>query len=814
MRAWVALLLCACNQLPDQWTLKGPGITVEVSRAPYGYSVRDATGKLVVSTAGAGASDGYGSIGWTTGRVDWMPIATFGYQQFDAVFDKWRDAAEVTAATQKSDRLEVTLSDGTRVVHQLRASTLRVEASRGDKPRAWEAAFRSPSDEDFLGLGERYNKVNQRGHSLYSWQEEGGLSKGEKEKASPTNPYPNGEGMTYYPVPFLISTAGYGFWLDSTWRNQFDLATDKPDRWRAWHIGPTLNYEIYVPLDGDARPWPLTLIDLFTATTGRPMVPVAWSFGPRRRINRSTLVGGVLEAQAMRDQGLAISAADDANHYLPRGGRLDAGGLAYNDTLKSLGYKPVCYFNPYISTDPAAAIAPQAQVGLDQHYYLQLPDGSPSMVWLISGGSVTVYTVDVSNPEAASWFTGMFDAALQDGYRGWMYDFGEYVQPEVVAKNGMTGEEFHNLFPVLYDKVAHDALAAGAYKDDWYYFSRSGYTGSQQYAPMVWSGDPDASFSDAEGLPAQVRAGINMGVSGVAHWGSDIGGYKCLTDGGTAADGELLTRWIEAGSMQSNMHDEDACAGNNDGVPKATIWTSDDARQAWKTYAKLHTRMFPYLWALAQEAQRTGAPLIQHLFLQHPEPRFAGVDDAHYFGPSLLVAPVVARGARQKQVTLPDGDWLEWQPDGTAQLVRGQVTLDAPLGKLPLLLRDGHLLPLLDPSIETLVEDDHPGIIGPKEVAQVYDVVGFVTRATGKADFTLGDGTQLKVTWAGGLDTGSLRPAASAAELATCESCWLEQDLAGVKRVLISSASGVTAGGLTLESQVGRRVRWDLYLVE
>src|SRR6185369_12292186 len=120
------------------------------------------------------------------------------------------------------------------------------------------------------------------------------------------------------------------------------------------------------------------------------------------------------------------------------------------------------------------------------------------------------------------------------------------------------------------------------------YFSRSGYTGSQQWAPMVWSGDPDANFSDAEGIPAQVRAGINLSLSGVAHWGSDIGGFKCLVDKGALADGEMLTRWIELGSMCSNMHDEDACTG---GMGKATIWTSADARAAWATYARLHTRM-------------------------------------------------------------------------------------------------------------------------------------------------------------------------------------------------------------------------------
>src|SRR5439155_9135629 len=215
-------------------------------------------------------------------------------------------------------------------------------------------------------------------------------------------------------------------------------------------------------------------------------------------------------------------------------------------------------------------------------------DGKPSDVWLISGKPIDVYTVDVSSAAATAWFTESFRRATDLGYAGWMYDFGEYVQADVKTSTGMSGEEFHNLFPVLYQKAAHDALEK-LMPGDWYTFVRSGYTGASQYSPMVWSGDPDASFGDAEGLPAQMRAGITASMAGVAHWGSDISGFKCLTDGYQAADGELVARWIEAGAMSSNMHDEDACSGG--GGQKANVWNSPDAQAAWRTYAKLHTRM-------------------------------------------------------------------------------------------------------------------------------------------------------------------------------------------------------------------------------
>jgi alpha-glucosidase (family GH31 glycosyl hydrolase) len=808
--AFIALL-AGCSDLPARWTIAADGVAVEVTRAPFGYTVRDGGGQIVLRSRQNGKKDGYGALGWNSGRIEWGNIATLGYYTADPVLDVWRDSHEVTAATVRPDRLELALSGGVRVTFSLRASVLRVEATTTGKARVWEAAFVAPADEGYLGFGERYNKTNQRGMSLYAWPEEGGLSKGEAQPASATNPWPNGAGMTYYPVPFFLSTERYGFWLDSDWRNQFDLTSDQPDAWRVWHMGPSLAYEIHLPKSNDARPWPLSVIDSFTATTGRPMVPPAWSFGPRRRINRGSVVGGVPEVVAMRQQGLALTVADDNTHFQP-----DGGDVPVADQLgpwvrqnAALGVRTAGYYNPYFAKADSP-ISAQRDEGLANNYFLRKGDGTPSEVWLISGGPVTVYTVDFTSSAATNWFTDKFRRALDLGYSGWMYDFGEYVQPDVVTSTGVSGEEYHNRFPVEYDRAAHDALEQLA-PGDWYYFSRSGYTGAQQYAPMVWSGDPDASFSDAEGIPAQVRAGINIGVSGVANWGSDIGGFKCQADGGQAADGELLTRWIEFGAMSSNMHDEDACTG---GSGKATIWSSDDARAAWRTYAKLHTRLQPYMLALAGEAHTTGAPLVRHLYVEHPVAAMASVDDAFYFGPSLLVAPIVARGARSRTLLLPDGEWLDWR-NGARVHGGGTVTLAAPLGELPLLLRDGHLVPLLDTSIETLDERPHPGVIGPAEVAGVLDVVGFVTRATQQAAFTLADGSGLSVDWSGGFAPPSSQKAGSEAELATCAACWLTQPLPdGVTRARVSATGAVGAGGLALQSTSSRRVRWDLYLVE
>ena len=799
----VAIALAGCSGSPkcgdgvtaSQLTIQSADMTVVVTTHPYSLTVLDANGNPLVAD---------GALGWTSGTMGIQKALYNGYFSFYPTFDPWRASFDVVAETQTDQELDVTLhgsdDECLTVSHVIRAGALRVEAHRsGSEPRAWQIGFSSPADEGFLGLGERYDHVDHRGFAVYNWPEEGGLTMGEAVPPSDTNPYPNGGTMTYYPVPFFLSTIGYGFWLDTTYFNQFELASESDDAWRAWEVGPTLAFEIYTPVAGDPRPWPLQVIDTFTAKTGRPMIPPDWSFGPRRRIDRGNMIGAVSELQAMRDQGLAITSADDTLHFAPNGDDLgnEAVLSAWVQSATALGYKMIGYYNPYFSSDPTSPLANVTATGVANDYFLKAKDGTPGEVTLISGQALTVYTLDPTFPDAVAYFTSQFQRALDLGYAGWMYDFGEYVQPDWTSHDGSTGYSLHNEFPVLYDQAAHYALEQ-IRPGDWYYFSRSGYTGAQAYAPMTWSGDPDASFGQAEGLPAQVRAEITLSMAGVAHVGSDIGGFKCQNNGPDTADGELIARWIEAGSLSSDMHDENACSG---GGTKATIWTSTDAQTAWKTYAKLHTRLGPYMSALAVQAHATGTPLVMSPWLVHPERRdLATVDDAFYFGPGLYGVPVVTRGATTVTTALPPGEFVDWR-DGTLYDGGTTATLPAPLDELPLLLVDGAVIPMLDPTIDTLAVETSPTVIGPSDVADVYDVVVAISRATGSAAFTLADGSTLSAHYDGS-------PIA-------CTGCTVTPIGTRVQRVQVDATADIAAGGLSLHSVgVTRSLRWDVYVID
>src|SRR5262249_39170214 len=159
------------------------------------------------------------------------------------------------------------------------------------------------------------------------------------------------------------------------------------------------------------------------------------------------------------------------------------------------------------------------------------------------------------------------------------------------------------------------------------------------------------------------------------------------------------------------------------------------------------------------------------LFMEYPDPSLLKVEDEYLVGPALLSAPVITRGARTRTVTLPEGQWLDWN---AGAVVSGTGDADAPLDVLPLYLRERPLPPLLHPTAARLpAPPPAPGVGGPARVADVCGVVA-LRGPPGGAPPPLFAGPRLDVAWQGGFAAPSLPQAASEAELATCAGCWLK----------------------------------------
>lgn len=775
----VGALTGACSSNGDDapaaaaWAFEvgGPEAKVAFSLDPFVFRVTNARGVEVLRSLAGGGPEGTGGPGATRDDGVDGPTVLPGWDGFRPAERPWTHPSRAVVRARSDDGASFDLTtdggvvtldvlvEGPRLRIGLRAAPTDARADG-----AWNKVtigYQLRPDEHFFGLGERLTSVDHRGLSLYSWAEEGGLGAGEGVPPGPSNPSPNGRSMTNFPVPFFFSSAGYAMHLATTRRSETHFGSESPEAFRVAADGTSLETVVYVGDD------PRALLDAFTRDTGRPVQPPPWSFGPSRRVSLGDRVGDVETWRLLRARGVPTTMLDDAVHFLPaRSERGREGELtAWTEAMHAAGYKVLAYNTPYVALDNANA-AEDAAYGRERGLFVEDGAGAIARTGFISGELLELATIDLTIAEGSSWFQTLLERTVALGYDGWMHDFGEYVERPWRFGDGRDGAEVHNDFPRLSVRAAAELRARVAAQRELFFFARSGYTGTQAFAPGIWSGDPEASFDDTQGLPSQVRAGINMGLSGVAMWGSDVSGFKCITD--DPHDKEMYLRWAEFGAVSPYMLEDNACANPIGGKSKWKLFDDDETVQVYGAMARLHTRLFPYFQASMDEATRTGLPIIRHPYLFHPtEPEAWATESSFYLGPSLYASPVVARGARTKEFWLPPGRWVDVEDFEVLEGGR-RVTTGAPLAKLPLFLREGTMVPLLDASIETLVETaSDPTVVTLSKVRDRLDVLVALGTET-EARYVLSDGTTL--TARRSVAAGPVTPAreVSASEVVSC----------------------------------------------
>jgi alpha-glucosidase (family GH31 glycosyl hydrolase) len=267
-------------------------------------------------------------------------------------------------------------------------------------------------------------------------------------------------------------------------------------------------------------------------------------------------------------------------------------------------------------------------------------------------------------------------------------------------------------------------------------FQRSGWTGAARCSVDVWGGDPTTVWG-FDGLRSAVTQALTIGMSGVARWGSDIGGYNSFGPRERLTP-ELLKRWIELGAVSGVMRTKRSGIA----IPsyeRPQVF-DPETLPVWRRYTKLHTQLLPYIQAADATYRATGLPLMRHGLLTHPaDPRAVRADDQFMFGPDLLAAPVLEPGAMRRRLYAPAGRWIDlWRSatyerrDGSLQLGRASLlrgrsehTLPAPLAQLPLLVRAGAVIPLLPAEVDTLAPYRGPGVVRLADRRGRMDLLAF-----------------------------------------------------------------------------------------
>ena len=514
------------------------------------------------------------------------------------------------------------------------------------------------SDEHFYGMGERFNKLDQRGDIVELWVKNGASG-----------------GDTYKPVPFIASSRGYGLAIDSSRRIFASLAHP---------TNPTIST---ITVDGSELiawlspgPTPVDVVRRYTAWIGRPPVPPEWFFRPWksrdwRQEDQSTVMEDI-QAQQEHDIPCGVKLIDATWETEGHNFRFDT--EKYPDVpgmmaaLREADMELVLWFSPSM-TAGSVDYDEAARRG----YLITDSSGAPYLHRLGNEPGWEGTTIDFSNPEAVAWWQAGLRSLLELGVRGFKTDFGEQVPEDAHFANGKTGEEMHNLLPVLYNEASWEVVK----EYDGALLARSAWAGSQRF-PGIWAGDQSADFSPWGGLPTAIVAGQSAGWSGFPYWGSDVGGYF------NPPDDEVFARWAEFGAVSPVME------AHGLGAREAWLF-SPETLAIYRHYARLHDQLVPYSMAAAAEAAATGMPIMRAMALLYSDYDLAHDDWVQYqfmYGPALLAAPVYSWG-KQRQVWFPPGEWIDFDSGITYE---GQQTtrVPAPIEKLPLFVRSGSVIPM------------------------------------------------------------------------------------------------------------------------
>ncbi|WKZ91222.1 glycoside hydrolase family 31 protein [Chimaeribacter arupi] len=296
--------------------------------------------------------------------------------------------------------------------------------------------------------------------------------------------------------------------------------------------------------------------------------------------------------------------------------------------------------------------------------------------------------LDFTNPDAVAWWQqGVTKQLLEKGIDSTWNDNNEYEVWDGEARCHGFGREIaikhiRPVMPLLMMRASMDAQQAFAPHKRPYLISRSGCAGMQRYV-QTWSGDNRTNW---ETLRYNTRMGVGMSLSGLYNVGHDVGGFS-----GDKPGAELFVRWVQNGVM----HPRFTIHSWNDDHTVNEPWMYPAVTPAIREAIELRYRLLPYFYTLLWQAHADDEPMLRPTFLdhEHDAQTFAECDE-FMLGRDLLVASVVEPGQRQRSLWLPDNH-SGWYDYHSGQWFSGgqQVTLDAPLERLPLLVRAGAALP-------------------------------------------------------------------------------------------------------------------------
>ncbi len=521
-----------------------------------------------------------------------------------------------------------------------------------DLSKATVVSFSLKNDERFYGGGSTSRKnIQHRGEVLRMWAT---------------------YQKTEIPMPFIMSSSGWGILNNTTSKNYFDIGRFRDDRLCIYNTDGTFDF-YFMP--GSSMP---EIINQYTTVTGKPYLLPQWAYG--------LAFGGNM----MEDQ---FDILDNAIRFRETKIPCDIFWLEpqwmakYYDfsTSKNWDYKKFPAEPFWEETRFPKYEAPNLFVSRLHNLGYKLG------LWLCIDHDLSIEEEDYLAKKSGSplsgeehWFPHL-TRFIDQGVDGFKLDPGRTLDehPDRKYYNGYTDKEMHNLNQVLLSKQMYTTFRNHSGIRSFHHYC-GGYAGSQHWGA--------STSGDNGGGKLALYDQLNLSMSGFLNSSVDVLEACDLKEG---LHFGFFLPWVQINSWYAIFH---------------PWYLSPGEKETYRFYAQLRNRLFPYIYSAAIEGTQTGMPVLRAMPLVFPDDRKVDNMVSQYmFGENLLV------GVFSDSIYLPKGNWINYW---TGQSFGGEQTLACTIPENrggQLFVRKGAIIPyqpikqfIGDTPIDTLILDIYP----------------------------------------------------------------------------------------------------------
>ena len=565
------------------------------------------------------------------------------------------------------------------------------------------------------GLGDKTGPLNKRSYEYENWN------------SDIPDPHEDSFKALYKSIPFFITLGQngvYGIFYDNTFRSYFNFGKENSGYYCFGSDDGNLDYYF---IGGDSMP---AVIAGYTYLTGRMPLPPRWTLGyhqSRWGYDSEETFRDI--AAELRDNRIPCDAIHFDIDYMDQykvftwnKERFDNPETLLSD-LRKHGFKAVTIVDPGVKVEKGYHMYEE---GIANDYYAKTPEGEVYVNEVWPGDAVYP---DFGSPYVRAWWGDRLRFYTELGVAGIWNDMNEPASfngplPDDIVftdeDSPSDHAEMHNVYGHNMSKAVYEGWKklTGCRP---FVITRACYSGSQKYT-TAWTGDNQSLWSHLRmAIPQQ----CNLGLSGMAFIGTDIGGF------GADTTPELLARWVEVGCF-SPLFRNHCAKGSMNQEP----WLfGEDVLSIYRKYVELRYSLIPYFYDLCRVCEQTGLPIIRPLVLHYEnDTNVRNLNDEFLVGESLLVAPVVDQGVTKRLVYLPEGIWYDYW---THEEYRGSqyYPADAPLSVCPIFVKAGSVLPKAP--AQTYIGE----IANPELILEVWPGTGtYVHYQDNGEDFAYRDG--------------------------------------------------------------------------